>query len=151
MRRRLAVISVGVIVAVLVGVSTALAACTIAASGLSFGAYNPFSITALDGAGTVTYDCSPLGILIRIDLDRGGAPTFTPRRLRQSATTLDYNLYRDPVRLLIWGDGTGGTQSYLALVTGLGDVVVPVYGRIPARQNVPPGLYTDTVTVTINF
>jgi spore coat protein U-like protein len=34
---------------------------------------------------------------------------------------------------------------------GLGDVVVPIFGRVPARQSVPAGAYTDSVTVTINF
>ena len=31
------------------------------------------------------------------------------------------------------------------------DIVVPVFGRIPARQNVPAGTFLDTLTVTIIF
>jgi spore coat protein U-like protein len=128
-----------------------MAACTISASGVSFGGYNVFSNTPLDASGTVTFQCSPLAVNVQVQLSRGGAPSFSPRQMRQGSTTLDYNLFLDVTRTIIWGDGTAGTLVYSALVAPFVDIVVPVYGRVPARQNVPAGSYTDTITATIVF
>jgi spore coat protein U-like protein len=64
--------------------------------------------------------------------------------------TMDYNLYRDGSRTLIWGDGTGGSS----IVTGMGAGVtqdVTVYGRIYAGQNLVAGKYTDSITVTVEW
>ncbi len=150
MRARLIGTALGVLVT-LAAASPAIAACTISASGVAFGSYNVFSITPLDASGTVTIQCSPLALNVQVQLSRGGAPSFSPRQMRQGGSTLDYNLYTDVTRLLIWGDGTAGTQVFAALVAALVDVVVPVYSRIPARQNVPAGAYTDTITATVIF
>jgi spore coat protein U domain-containing protein, fimbrial subunit CupE1/2/3/6 len=53
--------------------------------------------------------------------------------------------------VLIWGDGTGGTQTYSALIALPQSVVVPVYGRVPSGQDVAVGAYVDTITATILF
>ena len=150
MRSGLIGTSLGVLLAI-VAAGPAVAACTISASGVSFGSYNVFSATPLDASGTVTIQCSPLAINVQVQLSRGGAASFSPRQMRQGGSTLNYNLYTDVTRLLIWGDGTAGTQVLSALVAAFVDVVVPVYGRIPAQQNVPAGSYTDTITATIIF
>ena len=130
----------------------ARAACTISTTTLAFGSYNVFATTPLDSTGTVTYRCTPIGLLIQISLDRGGAPTFNPRRMLRGAEPLNYNLYRDAARTTIWGDGTGGTQIYSVIVTPPARPVdVPIYGRIPVGQDVTAGPYTNTITATINF
>jgi spore coat protein U-like protein len=69
------------------------------------------------------------------------------------ADQLFYNLYLDAARTIIWGDGTGGTQSFfIGNPQGNNqDLSVPMFGRIPASQNVKVGAYTDTVTVTLSF
>jgi spore coat protein U-like protein len=61
---------------------------------------------------------------------------------------LSYNLYLDPTRLTIWGDGSATTGT----VSGTGITgSYTVYGRIPARQNAVVGIYADIVTVTVAF
>jgi spore coat protein U-like protein len=67
---------------------------------------------------------------------------------------LNYNLYVDPARTLVWGDGTGAT----ATVSGVREVKgrpvffdYAVYGRVFADQAPPPGSYTDTILVTVLF
>ena len=135
----------------LVTPGVAVAACTISASGVSFGSYNVFSNTPLDASGSVTYQCSPLAVNVQIQLNRGAAASFSPRLMRQGSATLAYNLYTDAARTIVWGDGTGGTQVYSALAAALIDIIVPVYGRVPARQNVQAGPYSDTITATILF
>ena len=141
------------------GASLALAArasaapnCTISTTSASFGPYDVFSGTATDTTGSVTYQCTGSAILIAITLSKGSSTTFSPRTLTSGSDTLNYNLYRDAARTTIWGDGTGGTQVYFNLFPPNGqNIVVTVFGRITAGQDVPAGSYADTVTAIINF
>ena len=72
--------------------------------------------------------------------------------MRQGTETLDYNLYQDSTRTVIWGDGTGGSQTFVQPDPRLGvNIDVTVYGRIPAGQDVSSGAYSSTVTATIFF
>jgi spore coat protein U-like protein len=119
--------------------------------GVSFGAYNVFNTTPTDSTGSITYTCSSV-FTITIHLSRGSAPSYFPRQMRKGAESLPYNLYRDAARTSVWGDGTGGTSRYGPVFPPFDrPVTVTVYGRIPARQNVSAGSYTDTITATINF
>jgi spore coat protein U-like protein len=73
-----------------------------------------------------------------------------------SANKLRYNLYRDALRLNIWGDTTGGTSNLtgsLLLQSPLGTAsgVHGVYARIFSFQNAVPGAYADTVVVTVSY
>jgi len=70
----------------------------------------------------------------------------------KGSEALNYNLYLDAARTIIWGDGTAGTQTYfIKNPTNNQDVTVPVYGRVPTGQSVSKGTYSNTITVTINF
>lgn len=136
----------------LLAAPVAEAACNISTTAVTFGTYNVFQGAPDDAAGQVTFQCTTFELFVRIDLDRGGAPSFDPRQMRQGSEILTYNLYRDASRNTIWGDGTGGTQSYFQLfVPRNQNINVPVYGRIPAGQDVSAGIYTNTVTATIQF
>jgi spore coat protein U-like protein len=139
--------------AVVIGsASRAEAACTVRVeSSVAFGTYNVFGGSPLDSTGQISYRCTGVtNPTIQISLTRGGSPTFLPRQLRHGTDILTYNLYRDTNRTIVWGDGTPGTQVYLASRT-IGRVYVSVYGRIPAAQDAAVGAYTDTVTVVVNF
>lgn len=122
--------------------------CRVDAVAVSFGAYDPFSAFPHDATGEITV-LGPGGLAPRIRLDAGrhSAGSFDPRRMRDARGrgTLAYGLYRDAARSEPWGDGTGGTN----VVTGGGRHTV--HGRIPPRQAVPPGSYSDTVNVTIEW
>ncbi len=78
--------------------------------------------------------------------------------MHAGAITLNYNLFTDTARSVIWGDGLGGTglaSGSFTVGPGVGNgsrqVVHPVYGRIPALQDVLDGAYTDTIIVTLQF
>jgi spore coat protein U-like protein len=88
-----------------------------------------------------------------ITLDAGGAASFANRRLVKESEQLFYNLYLDAARTVIWGDGSGGTQAlFVRNPQGNNqDIAVPIFGRIPARQDRGTGTYTDTIIVTLNF
>jgi spore coat protein U-like protein len=132
--------------------SRAAAQCSISVTPVAFGNYNVFTATPLDSTGSVTFQCL-LGIGVSVTLSKGTAPTpsFTPRRMKMGAETLSYNLFRDGGHGTIWGDGTGGTQAYTALLVALLPVTLTIYGQIPAGLNVPAGSYSDTVVATIIF
>ncbi len=126
----------------------ALGTCSVtSATSLAFGTYDPFSTAAVLVSGFVRHRCAKPA-LPRISLSAGSGASFAPRRMRSAIDVLAYNLYLDAACTQVWGDGSAGTREYIA-VTQNADV--PVYGRIPAGQDVSAGTYGDVVTVTFNF
>jgi spore coat protein U-like protein len=132
---------------VLSGAAQAATSCTINTTGaVAFGAYDWKSAVPTDSAGTITYTCDGGALII---LSQGSSGTYTQRTMVSGANQLGYNLYVDAARTQVWGDFSGGTTIKLVGAGAL--VAVPVYGRMPTAQNVPPGSYADTVTVTFFF
>lgn len=134
--------------------AAALMSCTIInTSGVSFGAYNPLDRTAVDSTGSVSFRCAGVQAAdtIQIHLGRGGASSTIPRSMQYRTARLEYNLYVNAQRSLVWGDGTGGTVLYSRRPPEGATVSVPVYGRVPAQQLVIAGPYTDLVVVTVLY
>jgi len=122
--------------------------------GLAFGSYDVLSFSPLDSAGSVSYRCDNVSALdtIKIQLSRGGSATYQPRTLQQGAYQLQYNLYLDPARSSVWGDGSAGTGQYgPSLPPNGSSVQIDIYGRVPARQIAHAGSYSDTVLITLVF
>ena len=90
---------------------------------------------------------------IRIEMAQGGNNSFQPRGMTgPGGVDLEYNIYLDATFQTVWGDGTLSTEVYLDLHPPLGrPVIVPVFGRIFGRQDVPAGQYIDNVAVRIVF
>lgn len=101
--------------------------------------------TASDGVGNVHISCNLLSPVVTVSLGSGGG-SVADRRMTAGATQLHYNLYRDASRLIVWGEGSASVTSAIVL-----NLDLPVYGRIPALQNVPAGTYLDAITVTITY
>lgn len=122
--------------------------------GVNFGGYDVFSPAPLDSTGSITVRCTGVGPgdTVLVSLSRGASASFFPRLLPNARTPLAYNLYLDAARLVVWGDGSGGSTPYgpVQPVDG-SDLVLPIYGRVPAQQNVVAGSYSDTLVVTIQF
>jgi spore coat protein U-like protein len=126
--------------------------CSVTVSGLSFGSYNVFSASAVQSTGSVVFRCGNNVAAVEITLGRGQSSTFNPRVLVSGGESLDYNLYLDAARSLVWGDGTSGTRTYQdSSFPRRQNVPVTIYGEIPASQDVRAGTYTDTITATILF
>ena len=123
-------------------------ACTISATGVNFGAYDPRSSTAKDSTGGVTLNC-PSNRSGVVSMTKGGSTTYFPRRMMSGTNQLTYNLFTNSTRSTGWGDGTGGSATS-SVARGFSGTLI-IYGRIPAGQNVRAGSYTDTVTVTVTF
>ena len=122
-------------------------ACTVSAVGVVFGSYNTFGTAPVDSTGTVTVACDITSLTYTIGLSTGNG-TYATRMMNGPSATLSYNLYLDPTRLIVWGDGSAGTSLVAGVNPGLTHTV---YGRIPALQNVAPGSYSDTIVVTVSF
>lgn len=131
--------------------------CTVATSPVAFGAYTTGATSPTDATGTVTVTCTAvlsIAVNYTIRLGTGGSGSFAPRRMSSALGTLPYNLYSNASRTIVWGDGSGGTGT-VSDGYALGLLVVvrnySVYGRIPAQQNVAPGVYADTLFVTVDY
>jgi len=91
------------------------------------------------------------GTAYNVGLDPGQASgaTVTTRQMMNGSNTLNYALYADNGRTMNWGN-TIGTDTVAGTGSGATQSLT-VYGQIPAGQNPVPGLYTDTITATLNF
>jgi spore coat protein U-like protein len=127
------------------------AGCSVSATSVAFGSYDPFGASPLDSQGTITYGCSGFTRLPRLVLQIGnGISSSFSRYMISFGDTLNYNLYLDAARQTVWGDGSGGTivLTHNSPRNGT-NYTVTVYGRIPARQDAKPGLYGDSLVVTL--
>lgn len=122
--------------------------CTVAVTPVNFGTYSPFDTTPLTSTGQVRVNCEGSGgysVALNAGANSGGS--FAGRSLGNGQSKLSYQLYSDPARTQIWGDGSGGS----AAVPISGSGTLTIYGRIPARQSVSAGAYGDTILVTIAY
>ncbi len=134
------------------------ALCFVQTQAVGFGAYDVFAPAPVDTVGSVVVSCQAAfneSVAYAIRLSPGGSGSAAARVMRSpDGWGLAYNLYGDAARSLVWGDGSGGTQVLRDgfAVPGLQEQRrYPIYGRMPARQNVPPGLYTDTLVVSVDY
>jgi spore coat protein U-like protein len=129
------------------------AVCTISTSPVAFGAYDPVvanAATDLNATGTVTVACTK-GAAATIDLGNGGNFLGGSRRMSSGIDFLNYSLYKDAARTLVWGTGLAGgtTQAYLAASKAA--TAITVFGTVPQNQDVTVGAYSDVVLATINY
>lgn len=140
------------------------ATCTVAATGVSFGAYVISLATPTDSSGDITVTCTYVapGGAVSVDivtsLSTGVSGSYSPRQMAAGPARLNYNLFTDAARTFIWGNGLSGTRVATANFTvgpGVGNgtrsASLPVYGRVPAQQLVGTGAYSDTIVVTVTF
>jgi spore coat protein U-like protein len=147
-------------------VANAAANCTVGASGVSFGIYDPLLGSADDSTGQVSVTCTatfpPIVETVdyTVSLSSGSSGSFSARRMQAGSSRLNYNLYTTSARSAgqIWGDTTGGSANMSGAMT-IGFFFWPtthtdlltIYGRIPPGQDVAAGSYTDTIIVTVTF
>jgi spore coat protein U-like protein len=130
-------------------------ACSVSTTGINYGSYDVFGTTPVDSTGTITVSCDespPPTVIIAV----GPSPNsggFFPRQMKhlQRPDLLNYNLFTDATRAVVWGDGTQGTSTASDKVHKNRPWLMTIYGRIPAGQDVSSGSYQEVVTVTINW
>ncbi len=133
---------------------TVLEPVRVTTTGLSFGNYAP-------GAGdrkingTIAIDCGLLSVDLlpnfTVALSSGNGATPLSRYMLHGTTHLNYNLYTTNGYSSVWGDASGGVKQTYTTILNLGTVNYTVYGVIFGSQFVTPGMYTDSLTVTVNY
>jgi spore coat protein U-like protein len=139
------------------GVSASVGdSCTIGASNLDFGTYDPIvtnATTAKTGTSTVTITCTK-GALAKIGLDKG---VRSNRTMINGSSTLNYELYKSDAATgttcttTAWGNTAGTDTLDPAAAPSKAARDFKVCGQIAAGQDVPSGSYADTVAATVNF
>lgn len=133
------------------------ATCSVSSSSVNFSVYDVFSLTANDSVGDISVACTGVIISILVSynilLSTGGG-SYASRSMASGSDHITYNLYINSSRSIVWGNGSSGTEvvsdGYLVALSTV-TIHYPVYGRIPVRQNVATGNYSDTLTVTVNY
>ena len=146
------------------GVATAASDCSVTASGVAFGTYDPSIATPDDSTGSVVVTCIYTGpggsdtANYTVTLSTGTSGSFAPRKLAAGASLLNYNLFRDAARTQVWGNASSGTTiitGSLKVGPGAGNrtrtATHVVYGRIPQLQDADAGNYADSILVTLTF
>ena len=138
----------------------AAGSCTINAStGPSFGVYDPVganATTPMDATGSLSIQCNGATDDLTVAFDQGmyaagGSSCALPfRQMAQGVNRLRYNLYLDAARGSVWGCAFA-TSDYRVLPKGASNTLYTIYARIPPGQDVPPGVYADTVGVNVTF
>lgn len=127
-------------------------------NAINAGEYTGGSNTAPAATSTAATVACPDTVVYSIHLNTGLHSTnFQARRMRHSDGSnnfLNYNLYTTAGQDQVWGDGTAGTATIMQ--TGRGttqDRLSMIHTRILANQedNLPTGMYTDTVTLSLSF
>lgn len=142
----------------------ALVTCSVGATGVVFGTYNPASATPLNSSGQIVVSCTldpkaeAANVGYSVALSAGSSGSMASRAMFSGANFLIYNLYTTSGYTQIWGDGSTGTTVVngsikLGRSTGNynGSLAHTVHGRIPAIQDVLPGNYVDTIVVTVTY
>jgi spore coat protein U-like protein len=130
-----------------------VAACTVSASDLAFGAYASNSPTPAQGQTIIQLVCGAQ-TTAEVMLDAGAGPgRNTSRRTMEregpGGGRLDYDLYQDPARTIHWGDRSG--VDTLEVQTSGATLAIPVYGTMPGGQRAQDGTYSDTITVSVFY
>ncbi len=124
--------------------------CLVSATDVNFGSHGILS-SNVNTTGGVSVTCSPT-TPYTVSLGNGlngTAPTARRMRKGTGSEYVTYGLYRDVDRLLPWGDVVP-TNTVAGTGNGLAQNI-PVYGTVPPQNTPSPGLYADTVVITITY
>jgi spore coat protein U-like protein len=125
------------------------ASCTLATAPLTFGtAGTPLTstTTAVLRTSTASVTCTSASPYT-LNIGYGANATGTTRRMINGGTFLPYEVYTDAAGTdpFLPTPGGGGTGS------GTGTSTVTIFGQIPAQPTPAAGIYTDTLSVVINY
>ena len=131
--------------------------CGFTITNLSFGTVDLTLNTAFDITATLSANCTgDAGVVVRvcpnINAGSGGTTTGSPRFMLSGSDKLNFDLYQDASRTVVWGSYLWAYSSYTAPTIditlnggGAGSATATVYGRISAGQQVLlPGSYSSS-------
>jgi spore coat protein U-like protein len=123
--------------------------CLVAAQNINFGAIGVLNAN-VDANGQLSVTCTP-NTSYTVSLNGGttGSPPAS-RKMSKGSERVTYGLYKDAARSQVWGDSSTPGSTVPGTGTGLAQNL-PVYGRVPPQPTPSPGLYSDTVIVTVTY
>ena len=129
--------------------------CSVTATNLAFGS---FTGSRIDTTAVIRLICNGGGNNnpYSVALSQGVSNSFIDRFMLSPAQgELTYNMYIDPGRSIIWGNGAGQTQVQSGILdfrhTGAVTVPLIIYGRVPFQTLPAPGQYSDNILITVTF
>jgi spore coat protein U-like protein len=119
-------------------------------------AFGFFSGQARTTTGTLSLTCTGSGNTnFSIALSAGNSGSFATRQLRNGSANLSYNLFTTSACSQLWGNGTGGSVTVSGQFSLQGQpsqtLQRTIHGCLPAQSVPNPGLYRDTIVVTVTF
>lgn len=128
--------------------NNANASCSVGGS-INFGVYNTLDSSDSLSTGNLNVSCSS-STSFNVGLGTGQSNNYLNRTLNSGGSDLlNYNLFTNVSRTSVFGDGSGSTATVSQTTSG--SISIPIYGSIPAKQNVTTGSYIDTVAVYLTF
>lgn len=123
--------------------------CRVETTDMDFGTQG-LLLNAVDSTSAVRVRCSNQ-TAFTVQLNDGLHASGGNRRMRSASNHhLVYELFRDAARSQRWGSTAG--QRVTGVGIGPGNIIeLPVYGRVPAAPSAPPGSYSDTITILVEF
>jgi spore coat protein U-like protein len=126
---------------------TGVAACQVDTKAVAFGVVDVTRGT--ESRGEIAVSC-PITTDVEVGLASGSEPGQRAM-LAPGGGRLTYELFTDATRQRAWGDGSGNGATVSASDVGEDVVRLPIYGEVPQQDPVPPGAYTDSLTVVVTF
>jgi spore coat protein U-like protein len=129
--------------------ATVVGSCNVSATNMNFGTASVLAGN-VDATSSLTVQCSnALPYTLALNGGNSGAVNPTQRKMSNGPAQITYGLYRDAARSLSWGSTTG-TNTASGTGTGLTQALT-IFGRVPAQTTPAPGLYKDTIVVTLTY
>lgn len=128
--------------------------CTVSLTPINFGSVDPMSDALATSTVTVTCTITGNGSAISLPIAlTTGSGSYATRTLKSNTNTLNYNIYTDSARSIVWGNGNGGTSTSTVSVSfsASGSQNATLYGKILSQPKTIPGTYTDTVTASVTY
>ena len=127
--------------------------CQATAATLNFGTYQPIgthATTPLENQTTLAVYCTRKAVAT-ISMSPGSYALGAQRRMRSDGSDyLGYDLFSNLGMSSVWDSANTvsvtSSSKYIPLGNG-----VPLYGRVPAGQDVSAGSYQDTVQAVVNY